>query len=157
MYSTSGRGRRVAKFYGWRIVGAAFVLAFFGWGLGFYGPPVYLHAVREARGFSIGLVSAAVTVHFLSGAVVAANAPALYHRFGVPMVTIGGGMPARRGRVGLVDRCHAVATFRRDHCERRRLGGDQRCCGKCGRVAMVRAHAAGGTRLGLQRRESSRA
>ena len=74
-------------FYGWRVVGAAFVLAFFGWGLGFYGPPIYLHAVREARGFPISIVSAAVTLHFLSGALVAANSPALYRRFGVPMVT----------------------------------------------------------------------
>jgi len=32
----------VAKFYGWRIVGAAFVLAFFGWGLGFYGDQLLL-------------------------------------------------------------------------------------------------------------------
>jgi len=77
----------VARFHGWRIVGAAFVLAFFGWGLGFYGPPVYLHAVREARGFSLGVVSAAVTVHFLAGALVVANVPALYRRFGVPAVT----------------------------------------------------------------------
>lgn len=77
----------MAKFYGWRIVGAAFVLAFFGWGLGFYGPPVYLHAVREARGFSVATVSAAVTVHYLSGALVAANVPALYRRFGLPAVT----------------------------------------------------------------------
>ena len=37
------------RFYGWRVVGAAFVMAVFGWGLGFYGPPVYLHAVREAE------------------------------------------------------------------------------------------------------------
>ena len=58
----------MAKFYGWQIVGAAFVLAFFGWGLGFYGPPVYLHAVREARGFSLAVVSTAVTVHYLAGA-----------------------------------------------------------------------------------------
>ena len=29
-------------FYGWRVVWAAFVVAVFGWGLGFYGPPVYL-------------------------------------------------------------------------------------------------------------------
>ena len=28
-------------FYGWRVVGAAFVLAVFGWGMGFYGPPVF--------------------------------------------------------------------------------------------------------------------
>lgn len=75
------------KFYGWRIVGAAFVLAFFGWGLGFYGPPVYLHAVRETRGFSITTVSAAVTVHYLAGALVAANIPALYRRFGLPVIT----------------------------------------------------------------------
>jgi MFS family permease len=77
----------VPKFYGWRVVGAAFVLAFFGWGLGFYGPPVYLQAVREARGFSLAVVSAAVTLHFLAGAVVAANVPALYRRFGLPVVT----------------------------------------------------------------------
>ena len=78
----------MAKFYGWRIVGAAFVLAFFGWGLGFYGPPVYLHAVREARGFSLGVVSSAVTLHYLAGAIVVANVPALYRRFGLPVVTI---------------------------------------------------------------------
>lgn len=77
----------MAKFYGWRVVGAAFVLAFFGWGLGFYGPPVFLQAVREARGFSLAVVSAAVTLHFLAGAFVAANVPALYRRFGVPAVT----------------------------------------------------------------------
>jgi MFS family permease len=77
----------VRGFYGWRVVWAAFVLAFFGWGLGFYGPPVYLHAVREARGFSLPVVSAAVTLHFLVGAVMVANLPALYRRFGLPAVT----------------------------------------------------------------------
>ena len=56
------------RFHGWRVVGAAFVLAVFGWGLGFYGPPVYLHAVREAKNFSLPLVSTAVTVHFVIGA-----------------------------------------------------------------------------------------
>jgi hypothetical protein len=77
----------VRGFYGWRVVWAAFVLAFFGWGLGFYGPPVYLHAVREARGFSLPVVSAAVTLHFFVGAVMVANLPALYRRFGLPAVT----------------------------------------------------------------------
>ena len=90
----------MAKFYGWRIVGAAFVLAFFGWGLGFYGPPVYLHAVREARGFSLGVVSSAVTVHYLAGAVVVANVPALYRRFGLPAVTIAGAVLLSTGTVG---------------------------------------------------------
>ena len=80
----------LSSFYGWRVVGAAFVLAAFGMGLGFYGPPIYLQAVREARGWSLPLVSAAVTTHFLVGAVVVANLPALYRRFGVPVVTKSG-------------------------------------------------------------------
>src|SRR4051812_48818169 len=75
------------RFYGWRVVAAGFVLAVFGWGLGFYGPPVYLHAIREARGWSLAIVSAAVTAHFLIGAAVVANLPALYRRFGLPSVT----------------------------------------------------------------------
>ncbi|MCX7362759.1 MAG: MFS transporter [Alphaproteobacteria bacterium] len=76
--------------FGWRVVAGAFVLATFGWGLGFYGPPVYLHAVQEARGWSVVLVSTAVTVHFLVGAVVVANLPALYRRFGLPAITKAG-------------------------------------------------------------------
>jgi hypothetical protein len=38
---------RTRGFYGWRVVGAAFVLAVFGWGIGFYGPPVFLSVIRE--------------------------------------------------------------------------------------------------------------
>jgi hypothetical protein len=48
---------RSNPFFGWRVVGAVFVLAMFGWGVGFYGPPVYLHAVRETRGWPVALVS----------------------------------------------------------------------------------------------------
>src|SRR3954469_13626060 len=87
-------------FYGWRVAGAAFILAIFGWGLGFYGPPVYLHAVREARHWSVLLVSTAVTVHFLVGAVVVANLPALYRRFGLPKVTKAGALLLGLGVLG---------------------------------------------------------
>jgi hypothetical protein len=38
------------NFYGWRVVGATFVLAVFGLGMGFHGPVVYLHAVHERTG-----------------------------------------------------------------------------------------------------------
>jgi len=84
---TASRHNRSQLFFGWRVVAAAFVLAMFGWGFGFYGPPVYLYAVREARGFSLMLVSAAVTLHYLSGALVAANLARLYRAFGTPTVT----------------------------------------------------------------------
>jgi hypothetical protein len=87
-------------FYGWRVVAAAFVLAVFGWGLGFYGPPIYLHAVQEARGWSLALVSAAVTLHFLVGAIVVANLPRLYTRFGVPGITKAGAVSLAAGVAG---------------------------------------------------------
>ncbi|HEY1385625.1 MAG TPA: MFS transporter, partial [Dongiaceae bacterium] len=91
-------GTRV--FYGWRVVAGAFLLAIFGWGVGFYGPPVFLHAVREARGWSLPLVSAAVTTHFVIGAIVVANLPALYQRFGLPSVTSLGAIALALGVVG---------------------------------------------------------
>ena len=74
-------------FYGWRVVWAAFALAIFGWGVGFYGPPVFLHAIHEERGWPLASVSAAVTMHFLVGAVAVTNLPALHRRFGVAWVT----------------------------------------------------------------------
>lgn len=76
-----------APFFGWKVMWAAFTLAVFGWGVGFYGPPVFLHTLVETRGWSVRLVSAAITVHFLFGAVFIANMPALYARFGVPRTT----------------------------------------------------------------------
>ncbi len=87
-------------FFGWRVVAAVFVLAMFGWGLGFYGPPVYLHAVQEAHGWSLAIVSTAVTAHFLAGAIVVANLPKLHERFGVPAVTRAGSVALATGVAG---------------------------------------------------------
>ena len=84
-------------FYGWRVVNAAFVMAVFGLGLGFYGPPIFLHAVRETRGWSLPLVSTAVTAHFLIGAIAVANLPTLYRRFGMATVTKAGALALTLG------------------------------------------------------------
>ena len=78
---------RPGTFYGWRVVAGAFVLAVFGWGIGFYGPPVFLHAVQEKRHWPLLFVSSMVTTHFLVGALVVANLSRLYRRFGVAAVT----------------------------------------------------------------------
>ncbi len=98
--TTIAQHERPSIFFGWRVVTAVFVLAMFGWGLGFYGPPIYLHAVREARGWSLTLVSTAVTIHFLFGAIVIANLPKLYTRFGVAAVTKGGSIALALGVAG---------------------------------------------------------
>lgn len=87
-------------FFGWRVVAATFVLAMFGWGLGFYGPPIFLDAVQRMHDWPLPVVSAAVTVHFLFGALVVANLPRLYRRFGVPRVTKAGAFLLAVGIVG---------------------------------------------------------
>ncbi|HEX2113039.1 MAG TPA: MFS transporter [Alphaproteobacteria bacterium] len=93
-------GRTTETFFGWRVTWAAFIVAVFGWGLGFYGPPVYLYAVQEARGWSLELVSTAVTAHYLIGAVFVANLPALHRRFGLPNVTKAGAASLAVGLLG---------------------------------------------------------
>jgi len=76
-----------ATYYGWRVVGAAFALAVFGLGVGFHGPAIYLQTLHATRGWPLPLISTAVTVHFLVGAIVVANLPRLYRRFGIPLTT----------------------------------------------------------------------
>ena len=91
---------RAATFFGWRVVGGAFVMAAFGWGVGFYGPPVFLSVIRETRGWPLALISSAVTAHFLIGAMTAANLPALYRRFGAAGVTRAGALALAAGVAG---------------------------------------------------------
>ena len=88
------------SFLGWRVVWSAFVVAVFGWGVGFYGPPIFMHTVGERTGWPLTLVSLAVTVHFLIGAVVVANLPRLYERFGVATVTSAGAVTLGTGVLG---------------------------------------------------------
>jgi len=87
-------------FFGWRVVWAAFVIAVFGWGVSFYGPPVFLEAIHESRGWPVSLVSAAVTCHFLLGALIVANLAALHRRFGLVAVTRAGALAAAFGIAG---------------------------------------------------------
>jgi len=89
-----------SRFFGWTVVQATFVLAVLGWGIGFYGPPVFLHAVIQRTGWPLAWVSAAVTLHFLAGTVVVANLPALYRRFGLPTVTMAGAILLALGVMG---------------------------------------------------------
>lgn len=87
-------------FFGWRVVAAVFLLAMFGWGFGFYGPPVYLHAVRESRGWPLSLVSTAVTTHYLIGAFVVFNLPSVYRRWGIGPITKAGCVALATGVAG---------------------------------------------------------
>lgn len=76
------------RFFGQTVLTCTFILAVVGWGVGFYGPPIYMQAVMDRTGWPIAQVSAAVTLHFLSGTLVIANLPRIYARFGVPAITL---------------------------------------------------------------------
>ncbi|MDO7896179.1 MFS transporter [Pseudomonas citrulli] len=80
------------RFFGKTVLTCTFILAIIGWGIGFYGPPIYMQAVIERTGWPIALVSTAVTLHFLSGTIVIANLPRLYARFGIPAITLLGSL-----------------------------------------------------------------
>jgi len=87
MSSTLHSHHTPAPFYGKTVLRAAFVLAVLGWGVGFYSPPIFIYAVVSRTGWPLTWVSAAVTLHFLIGAVVVANLPALYRRMGTARAT----------------------------------------------------------------------
>lgn len=95
-------------FYGWRVVYAAFVLGVFGWGLGFYGPPVFMGVILKTHGWPVVTISSAISVHFLLGALTGANLPALHHRFGVPAVTQTGAVAMA---LGLIAWAHAASPW----------------------------------------------
>src|SRR5215204_4033975 len=74
-------------FFGWRVVAAAFTIAAFAWGVGFYGPPVFLRTLNVDRGWSIATISVAISTHFLFSAGLIAYLSDLQRRFGIVTVT----------------------------------------------------------------------
>ena len=63
-------------------------------------PAGFLHAVVERTGWSIPLVSSAVTVHFLCGAILVANSSLIYDRFGIAKATFSGALLLALGVLG---------------------------------------------------------
>jgi MFS family permease len=87
-------------FFGWSVAWAAFTLAVFAWGIGFYGPSVFLQTLHTSRGWSISEISSAITFHFLLSAVVIASLPAIHRRFGIGRTTFAGAVLMALGLAG---------------------------------------------------------
>lgn len=60
------------RYAGWRIVAVCFLVATFGWGLGFYGQSVYLAELRRVHGWPSSWISTATTAFYLMGALLVA-------------------------------------------------------------------------------------
>lgn len=88
-------------FYGWRIVKAALIIAFVSWSFALYGTSVYVTALSEQRGWSIGVISTALTGSFLINAFSIGWVGALIGRHGPRLVMTVGAFLAAAGIAGL--------------------------------------------------------
>jgi MFS family permease len=87
-------------FFGWKVVGAASVFAMFAFGVGFYGPAVFLSTLHQTRGWPVSVISAAVTAHFLLSAALVAHLAEAHRRFGIVAVTRAGIVASVIGLLG---------------------------------------------------------
>jgi MFS family permease len=78
------------RYDGWRIVVVCFLLATFGWGLGFYGQSVYLAELNRLHGWPTSLISSATTFFYLFGAVLVAFVSEAVRSFGPRNCLLGG-------------------------------------------------------------------
>jgi MFS family permease len=79
-----------ARYEGWRIVVVCFLVATFGWGLGFYGQSVYLAELNRLHGWPTSLISSATTFFYLFGAVLVAFVSEAVRSFGPRNCLLGG-------------------------------------------------------------------
>jgi MFS family permease len=65
-------GESSIRYDGWRIVAVCFLVATFGWGLGFYGQSVYVAELHRLHGWPASLISSGTTLFYLFGALLVA-------------------------------------------------------------------------------------
>ncbi|MCP4732850.1 MAG: MFS transporter, partial [Bosea sp.] len=78
------------RYDGWRIVAVCFLLATFGWGLGFYGQSVYVAELHRLRGWPTSLISSGTTFFYLFGAMLVAFVAEAIKAFGPRKCLIAG-------------------------------------------------------------------
>jgi MFS family permease len=71
-----------ARYEGWRIVVVCFLVATFGWGLGFYGQSVYVAELHRLHGWPASLISGGTTFFYLFGALLVAFVSEAIRAFG---------------------------------------------------------------------------
>src|SRR5215470_12834837 len=96
---TSVTAARTGIYHGWLVVGAAFLIAFFGWGIGFYGPGIYLVALQQRHGWSTADISSAVTTYYLLGATLILFIGGVFERLGARRTISAGAIAMACGAV----------------------------------------------------------
>lgn len=81
-------------YYGWYVVAGLFVVLTISSGLGFYNLSVYMNVLASEKGFSVSLLSIAVSIFFIVGGVAGMWVAALLDRFDVRLVMACGALIA---------------------------------------------------------------
>jgi MFS family permease len=106
MDARSGTGEAAISapglYHGWVVVAVAFMVALFGFGLGFYGPGIYLVALRARFGWSAADIASAITFYYVLGAVLLFFVVgAAFERYGVRRVVATGALAMAAGLAAL--------------------------------------------------------
>ena len=101
-------------FHGWWMVAGCMVVATVAWSFGLYGPSVYLHTISQMHGWSIGLVSSALTLAFLVNASVLSFVGSAISKYGPQRVMALGAVVMASGFIsmsGITQIWHVYACF----------------------------------------------
>src|ERR1700730_5238352 len=113
--SIIGRKATLPPYRGWLVVAAAFLVALCGFGLGFYGPGIYLVALKALHGWPTSELSSAITTYYVLGATsLFFWVGPLFDRHGARKVVVVGTVAMACGvaRLGFVTRpWHVYAAF----------------------------------------------
>jgi len=85
------------RYFGWKVAWTAFVIAACGAGAGLYGPSVFLPVLHTTRGWSVSVIAAAITTHFLISACIIIYLPELHRRLPLATVTRAGALSCALG------------------------------------------------------------
>ena len=89
------------RYHGWWVVFCCFVIALYGWGLGFYGLSLYLVALTKAHGWSPATVSAGITFYYIAGAFLVMQVGDTIQKSGSRVVVLSGVGLMGLGALGL--------------------------------------------------------
>jgi MFS family permease len=113
--SITGKWPLPPLYHGWLVVAAAFLVALYGFGLGFYGPGIYLVALKALHGWPIAELSSAITTYYVLGATLLFFwVGPLFDRHGARKIVLAGTVAMACGTVllALVNRpWHVYAAF----------------------------------------------
>jgi MFS family permease len=97
----AGESKPGRFYHGWWVVFCAFVMALYGWGLGFYGLSLYLVALSKIHGWSPATISAGISFFYVAGAFLVMQVGDAIQNRGARIVVLTGVSLMGLGVVGL--------------------------------------------------------